>query len=156
MLTNLILGIIVIAAMLYGLRLMDGIDHFLDDENRLKKVKVKKDVCAIVFGKNGLEDKVGVWFEKAGVKVVYLENIYIDKGWEQVGFLAAVSGSDVDNLSVCNLFSKMYPGARIFSLCNEEGNRKLFRQAHVRVFTEKDELLQQLELLTMENEVGAA
>lgn len=156
MMTNLILGIIVIAAMLYGLRLMDHLDQFMSHEKKWKKEKVKKDKYAIVFGKSGFEEKVGTWFEKSGVKAVYLESIYIDKSWEQVSFLAAVSDSDVDNLSVCNLFSKMYPNARIFSLCNEENNWKLFKQAHCRVFKTKEELLQQVELLTMENEVGAA
>lgn len=156
MLTNLILGIIVIVAMLYGLRLMDRLDQFMGNEKKWKKEKVKKDKYAVVFGKTGLEKKVGAWFEKAGVKAVYLESIYIDKGWNQVSFLAAVSNSDVDNLSICKLFGKLYPNARIFSLCNDESNRKLFRQARCSVFKTKEELLQQVELLTMENEVGAA
>lgn len=155
MLTNLILGIIVTAGMLYGLYLMRGIDHFLDEEKKLQKKDRKKEY-AVIFGKSSDEEKIAAWFEKAGIRPIYLESIYIDKSWKQVNYLAAVSGSDIDNLSVCNLFRKMYPGTQMFSICNEKSNLKLYRQSHINVFTEKEELLQRLELLAMENEVGAA
>ena len=155
MLTNLILGIIVTAGMLYGLYLMRGIDNFMDEEKKLQKKDRKKEY-AVIFGKSSEEEKIAGWFEKAGIRPIYLESIYIDKNWKKVNYLAAVSGSDIDNLSVCNLFHKMYPGVQIFSICNEKSNMKLYRQSHINVFTEKEELLQRLELLAMENEVGAA
>lgn len=155
MLTNLILGIIVTGGMLYGLYLMRGLDHFLLEQKDLQKKSVKRQK-AIIFGKDSEKEKIAAWFENAGVKTIYLENIYIDKSWKQIAYLAAVSNSDIDNLSVCNLFSTMYPEIQTFSLCNDKNNLKLFRQAHIQVFTEKEELLQRLELLTMENEVGAA
>lgn len=155
MLTNLVLGIIVTAGALYGFYLMRGMDRFLDEERKLQK-KAQPRTYAVVFGKNKDEKKIAGWFEKAGVRVIYLESIYIDKNWRHVDYLAAVSSSDIDNLSVCNLFGKMYPSAQIFSYCNDSGNMKLYRQAHITVFAEKEELMQRLELLIMENEVGAA
>ncbi|GAA0801331.1 hypothetical protein DWX43_25625 [Clostridium sp. AF19-22AC] len=155
MLTNLILGIIVTAGALYGLYLMKGIDRFIDDEKELQK-KAKKKQYAVIFGKSKEMEQVASWFEKAGIEPVFLESVYIDRAWQHVEYLAAVSDSDIDNLSACNLFRKMYPGAQIFSLCNEKMNMRLYRQSHVQIFTEKEELLQRLELLIMENEVGAA
>lgn len=155
MLTNLLLGIIVTAGALYGLYLMNGLDRFMDEEKELQKQSKKEDV-AVIFGKGREEEKIAVWFEKAGIRPVYMETIYIDKEWKHVEYLAAISDSDIDNLSACNLFHKMYPKAQIFGFCNEKVNMKLYRQAHIQVFTEKDELMQRLELLIMEHEVGAA
>lgn len=155
MLTNLILGIIVTAGALYGLYLMKGLDRFLDEEKELQKKSRKKDV-AVIFGKGREIGEIAVWFEKAGIQPVYLETIYMDKEWKHVEYLVAVSGSDIDNLSACNLFRKMYPKAQIFGFCNEKVNMRLYRQSHIQVFTEKEELMQRLELLIMENEVGVA
>ena len=50
MLTNLILGIIVTAGMLYGLYLMRGIDNFMDEEKKLQKKDRKKEY-AVIFGR---------------------------------------------------------------------------------------------------------
>ena len=155
MLPNLILGIIVTAGALYGLYLMRGLDRFLDEEKALQK-EAKATEYAVIFGKSQDEEKIAVWFEKAGVRVIFLESVYIDQSWKKVNYLAAVSGSDIDNLSVCNLFQKLYPSAQIFSYCNESSNMKLYKQAHITVFSEKEEFMQRLELLIMENEVGAA
>ena len=64
MLTNLILGIIVTAGMLYGLYLMRGIDNFMDEEKKLQKKDRKKEY-AVIFGKSSEEEKIAGWFEKA-------------------------------------------------------------------------------------------
>lgn len=155
MLTNLLLGIILTAGLLYGLYVMRGIDNFLGRQERLHKEEARKG-CAVVFGGRGACDEIGSVFEESGVRPVYLDTICIDKDWGKVGYLAAISESDIDNLSVCNLFCKMYPDVQMFGICNEKSNLKLFRKTHIRIFKDKDELLQRLELLAMENEVGAA
>lgn len=155
MLTNLILGIIVIAGALYGFYLMKGLDCFMDEEQKLHKA-VRKREYAVIFGKSKEVEQISAWFEQAGIQPIYMETLYIDRDWKHVEYLAAVSNSDIDNLSACTLFRKMYPKAQIFSLCNEKANMRLYRQAHFTVFTEKEELMQRLELLIMENEVGAA
>lgn len=155
MLTNLILGIIVTAGALYGLYLMKGIDRFMDEEKELQK-KARRKEYAVIFGKSREQELVASWFERAGIQPVFLETVYIDREWKHVEYLAAISNSDIDNLSACNLFRKMYPKAQIFGLCNEKANMRLYRQSHIQLFTEKEELMQRLELLIMENEVGAA
>ncbi len=155
MLTNLILGIIITAGALYGLYLMKGLDNFMDEELRLHKASKKKEY-AVIFGRIKEVEEISAWFEQAGIQPIYLETICIDREWRHLEYLAAVSKSDIDNLSACTLFKKMYPKAQIFGLCNEKANMRLFRQAHITVFTEKEELMQRLELLIMENEVGAA
>lgn len=155
MLTNLILGIIVTAGALYGLYLMKGLDRFMDEEHNLHKACRKKEY-AVVFGRGKEVEQISSWFKQAGIQPIFMETIYIDRDWKHVEYLAAISNSDIDNLSVCTLFRKMYPKAQIFSLCNEKANMRLYRHAHITVFTEKEELMQRLELLIMENEVGAA
>lgn len=155
MLTNLILGIIITAGALYGLHLMRGMDQFMDEEKMLHKKSRPKEY-AVVFG-TGKENQIYAgWFLKAGVNPIYLETIYIDRSWKRIKYLAAVSDSDIDNISVCNLFAKMYPGIVLYSLCNESENLKIYKQTQIQVFTRKEELMQCLEALAMKNEVGVA
>lgn len=155
MLTNLLLGIIVIGGILYGFWLMSRMDKWTGDEQELQNYE-KEVEYAVIFGENGDDTEVAHWFERAGVRPIFLESIHIEPDWKHVKYVIAISNSDIDNLSVCNLFRKMYPKTEIFSICNENTNIKLYRQTHIIVYSKKEEMLQRLELRLMENEVGAA
>lgn len=155
MLTNLVLGIIVTAGALFGLYLMKGMDHFMDEQKQYQEKAVNQGF-AVIFGKHKEAEIIAGCFERAGIKPILMETLYIDREWKNVEYMAAVSNSDIDNLTACNLFHKMYPTAQIYGLCNDKSDLKLYRQSHINVFLEKEELLQRLELLIMEHEVGAA
>ena len=155
MLTNLLLGMIVTGGILYGLRLMNKLDDWRMEERELKKEEEAKHRTAVVFGMEENKALTG-WFEKIGVETVWMEGVYIEQGLEHVRYVIAAGDSDIDNLSVLNLFRNMYPEAETFGVCNERANRKLYKQAGGYLFWHLEELLQRLELLLMEHEAGVA
>ena len=57
---------------------------------------------------------------------------------------------------MCSLFRKAYPKAEIYSVCNERPIKKLYRQTGTSIVYNKEELLQRMELVTLEHEVGGA
>lgn len=155
MLTDFLLIIVVTGGFLYGLRLMRGLDRFLEDNGRETRKRETEQEYAVIFGSRqepGLEK----WFDASGIKTVFITDVHMEKEWKKVRYLVALGESDVDNLSICNLFRKTCPKAEIYSICNEKALKKLYRQAGASVFYNREELLQRMELITLGHEVGAA
>ncbi len=155
MLTNLLLVIVVTGGFLYGLRLMRGLDRFLADNSREIRQRETEQEYAVIFGIRQ-EAELEKWFEAAGIQTVFITDVHMEKEWKKVRYLVALGESDVDNLSICNLFRKTCPKTEIYSICNEKALKKLYRQAGASVFYNREELLQRMELITLEHEVGAA
>ena len=157
MLRDLLLLLIVISGGAYGFWLMKGVDRFLErsrrdrtDENSEKQQK-----CAVIFSSRE-EPELEKWFSNAGFRVLSVTEIHLQKGWEDAGYLVALSDSDVDNLSICNLMKRTCPQSAIYSLCNDRSLKKLYRKTGASVVYDRDELIQRMELITLEHEVGAA
>lgn len=155
MLTNLLLLIVVTGGFLYGLRLMQGLDRFLAENDRETWQRETEREYAVIFGSRQ-EPELEKWFEAAGIQTVFITDVHMEKEWKKVRYLVALGESDVDNLSICNLFRKTCPKTEIYSICNEKALKKLYRQAGASVFYNREELLQRMELITLEHEVGAA
>ncbi|MBO1700065.1 hypothetical protein HJW21_25565, partial [[Clostridium] symbiosum] len=68
-----------------------------------------------------------------GVEAVYIEDVCIRENWEQVRYIIALSESDADNLSICNLMKKMYGTEYLFSVCNEAINESVYYRFHIRI-----------------------
>ena len=155
MLTNLLLLIVVTGGFLYGLRLMQGLDRFLAENDRETWQRETEREYAVIFGSRQ-EPELEKWFEAAGIQTVFITDVHMEKEWKKVRYLVALGESDVDNLSICNLFRKTCPKTEIYIICNEKALKKLYRQAGASVFYNREELLQRMELITLEHEVGAA
>ncbi len=155
MLTNLLLLIVVTGGFLYGLRLMRGLDLFLAENGRETRQRETEQEYAVIFGIRQ-EAELEKWFEAAGIQTVFITDVHMEKEWKKVRYLVALGESDVDNLSICNLFRKTCPKTEIYSICNEKALKKLYRQAGASVFYNREELLQRMELITLGHEVGAA
>ena len=155
MFTNLLLLIVVTGGFLYGLRLMQGLDRFLAENDRETWQRETEREYAVIFGSRQ-EPELEKWFEAAGIQTVFITDVHMEKEWKKVRYLVALGESDVDNLSICNLFRKTCPKTEIYSICNEKALKKLYRQAGASVFYNREELLQRMELITLEHEVGAA
>lgn len=153
MLTNILLLIMMIAGALFGMKLMGGIDSFLEDQKNLKDGKEPE--YALIFAERP-EPELARWFEESGLHVIFLDNMCLDPEWKQIRYLIALKKSDLDNLSACNLVKSFYPETGIFAVCNDRANRKLYRQTGAVPYSGKAELMHGMELLTLEHEGGAA
>ena len=155
MLRDFILLLVVAGGFLYGFRLMGGIDSFVDQRSRGEEKEEKRKEYAVIFGSRE-EPELKKWFEAAGFEVSFTDEVQMQKEWKNVRYLVALGESDVDNLSLCSLFKKNCPGAELYSICNERAVRKLYRQTGAVSFFGKEELMQRMELITLEHEAGAA
>ncbi len=156
MLRDFLLLIIVAGGFLYGLKLMGMLDDFLAQQHDGKKQKEDKSKeYAVIFGSRE-EPELKQWFESAGFEVLFIEEIQMQKEWKDVRYVVALGESDVDNLSLCSLFRKTCPKAELYSICNEQAVRKLYRQAGTISFFSREDLMQRMELVTLGHEAGAA
>ena len=53
-------------------------------------------------------------------------------------YIIALSESDLDNLSFCNIGKRLYQLKRTFSVCNETENKKLFAKNDIHVLDKKE------------------
>lgn len=155
MLKDFLLFFIVAGGFLYGLRLMSRIDDFLSGRTQREEMEEKRKECTVIFADRE-EPELKKWFEAAGFEVCFTDEVQIQKEWKNVRYFVALGESDVDNLSMCSLFRKNCPKAEIYSVCNERAVRKLYRQTGAISFFGKEELMQRMELITLEHEAGAA
>lgn len=155
MLRDFLLLAVVAGFFLYGFHLMKRVDGFFTENRKTEKQTEKKQDCAVLFGEKR-EPELEKWFRTAGFQVIFTDDVQIAQEWGRVKYLVAYGTSDVDNLSMCSLFRKAYPKAEIYSVCNERPIKKLYRQTGTSIVYNKEELLQRMELVTLEHEVGGA
>lgn len=155
MLRDLLLFLIVMGGFVYGFWLMRRLDDFTDKNSKPEEEKKKQKEFALIFGTQE-EPELKKWFEKAGLEVVFTSDIHIRREWKDVRYLVALTDSDVDNLSVCSLVRRNSPGVQSYSVCNERVVKKLYRQVGAAAFFTREDLMQRMELITLEHEAGAA
>lgn len=157
--TNIMLAVIVLMGMLYGLYLMLRVDNFMQEEHVLQERQLmpqEEILQAVVFGKKDEVDEVKNWFQGKGIEPLGIEEICIQKEWTNVQWVIALSDSDTDNLSLCNLLKKMYHTNRVFSVCNEKINEAVYRRFEINVLEENGRFFKQLDAALSGNEVHIA
>ena len=156
MLTDFLLAIVAAGGFLYGFHVMRRLDGFMSSNVNVKMEKEeKKKDYVVIFGERE-EPELKKWFTNAGFQVSFTMDVHLEEAWKDIRYFVAVSSSDVDNLSMCNLIRKNCRKAELYSVCNERAVRKFYRQAGAVAFAGREELLQGMELITLEHEVGAA
>lgn len=158
MLANILLGLVVLAGMTYGMYLMFRIDHFAAEEREL--IKKEEDLGllpqAVVFGSTSRTKQVEGWLFERGIEAVYIEDICIRENWENVQYIIALSESDADNLSFCNLMQKLYGTGCLFGICNEPVNAGMYHRFHICILKEDGKVQEQLSALLPGKEVSIA
>ena len=158
MLADILLGLIVLGGMAYGMYLMFRVDCWSAEERKLQEEEETREPLpqAVVFGGGSRRAQVEKWLTGRGVEAVYIEDICIRENWEQVQYIIALSESDADNLSICNLMKKMYGTEYLFSVCNEAVNESVYYRFHIRILRKDGKLWEQLSALLAGKEVSIA
>ncbi|MCU0080303.1 hypothetical protein [Extibacter muris] len=108
MLADILLGLIVLGGMAYGMYLMFRVDCWSAEERKLQEEEETREPLpqAVVFGGGSRREQVEKWLAGRGVAAVYIEDVCIRENWEHVQYIIALSESDADNLSICNLIKR--------------------------------------------------
>lgn len=159
MLTNILLVLIMAAAGAYGYYLMFHLDGWLA-EDRKKEIQVEKaqseEACALLFGTGSLMPTLKSWAVCHGLVPIVIEEITIQKDWNNIQLVIAASKSDEDNLCICKLIQKMYHTERVYGICNDRLNEGLYDRFQIHILKENSEITRQLEGFIQRNEAGVA
>lgn len=138
--------VLIMAGVLYvffvGFYFMKKID--LWDEKKIllpasSKVQPESAPCRIIlFGERAETESLGKYFEQKKLITISTEDIAFQREWKDVQYIIALSESDLDNLSFCNIGKRLYQLKRTFSVCNEPENKKLFAKNNICVMDRKE------------------
>ncbi|KMZ55495.1 hypothetical protein HMPREF0980_00192 [Dorea sp. D27] len=158
MLADILLGMIILGGMAYGMYLMFRVDCWTAEERKLQEDEETREPLpqAVVFGRGSRRKQVEKWLNDRAVEAVYIEDVCIRDNWDNVQYVIALSESDADNLSICNLMRKMYGTAYLFSICNEGVNESVYHRFHIRILKEDGKIWEQLGALLAGKEVSIA
>lgn len=129
--------------LLFGLYLMRNLDRFMDrggfqgDET--------SGVSAIVFGEEKKTDEICCYLEEKGIMPIRIEEIMFLKDWDNIQYMIAVSDSDQDNITICNLGRKIYELKDLVSVCNEQENYAMYLRAGIHLARAGDAVTEQIE-----------
>lgn len=92
----------------------------------------------ILFGERAQTESLGKYFEEKKLITISTEDIAFQRDWKDVQYIIALSESDLDNLSFCNIGKRLYQLKKTFSVCNEAENKKLFAKNNIYVMDRKE------------------
>ena len=159
MLTNILLILITAAAAGYGYYLTFRLDRWVGEEKKLQadeEQNESQESCAVVFGGDEWTEETGGWLKSRGLRPVFIEEACLKKDWKNVSLVIAISSSDEDNLSVCNLLRKIYHTEQLYGICNDQVNYIVYKRFHIQVLNRDIKITEQLENAMSGNEVVIA
>ena len=108
------------------------------------------------FGEDEWTEEIGGWLKSRGLRPVFIEEACLKKDWKNVSLVIAISSSDEDNLSVCNLLRKIYHTEQLYGICNDQVNYIVYKRFHIQVLNRDIKITEQLENAMSGNEVVIA
>lgn len=129
--------------LLLGLYFMRNIDHFME-RGGIQSEK-SSDESAIVFGEEEKTETICDYLENKGIVPIRIEEIMLSRDWYNIQYVIAVSDSDQDNITICNLGRKIYELKDLISICNEQENYALYLRAGIHLARAGDTVTEQIE-----------
>lgn len=143
-----IVGFVYVLAV--GMYLMSKVDKFREKKDYfsrqepIEEEKGENSCFAIVYGKEEDAEDLCQLLKKKEIGSIIINDIMFHPDWKNIEYIFALSGSDVDNLSICNIGKKLYQLKGTASICNENENKALFQKAGVITIEKQDQLPESL------------
>lgn len=129
--------------LLLGLYLMRNVDRFMEKGGFEAEEQVG--VSAIVFGEEEKTEEICCYLEAKGIMPIRIEEIMFLKDWDNIQYVIAVSDSDQDNITICNLGRKIYALKDLVSICNEQENYAMYLRAGIHLARAADAVTEQID-----------
>lgn len=139
----IIVTVCAVGLYIYGMHLMKKIDQFLAAKNEPQHFIYEEQDCALVFGNSRAVKQICSVLKEHHIRPVCVREVGFKREEGCIRYMIAVSALDVDNLTMCRLAEKFYDLRGVYSICNEEMNRNMYRNAGVNVLT-KEEMIQKI------------
>ena len=134
-----VLGILLIALYFAGF-------IFIDKIYKIANPSEEKDVASqanesksvketLLYGDRDCCEEISKSLDKYGIssEIFYdLNDINMSKSYR---FLIAASKSDLDNLTVCSIGIKMMDIKKVFAVCNQTYNKKIYEENNISIFS---------------------
>lgn len=127
----------------YGMHLMKKIDCFLTENHKKQFTAAEIKESAIVFGTGRCVKQISASLRERGIHPICLKEIGFRREEGRVKYMIAVSSLDVDNITMCQLARRFYELKGVYSVCNEEMNRGMYKSAGISILT-KEEIQQKI------------
>ena len=118
---------------LIGMFMMRKIDGWLDSGGLKTEKPGIEPVDIVIFGRDRLAFELCQMLREMKLEPVLVHELMFRREWKCAQYIIALSDSDVDNLSMCNIGKKFYTLKMALCICNEPGNKKLFQRAGIQV-----------------------
>ena len=137
----IIVTVCAVGLYIYGMHIMKKMDQFLAANKETKYSVPAEQECALVFGNGKAVKQICAVLKEHYIRPVCVREVGFKREEGCIRYMIAVSALDVDNLTMCRLAGKFYDLRGVYSICNEEMNRNMYRSAGVSVLT-KEEMIQ--------------
>ncbi|MDD4088595.1 MAG: hypothetical protein PHS04_11440 [Tissierellia bacterium] len=86
---------------------------------------------ALIYGNKPDRKELSNFFKNKNINCIFLEEIYNLDMSISYSYLIAAGKSDLDNLMICTICSKMMGTKKIIALCNCSYNKKIYEDNHI-------------------------
>lgn len=120
--------------LLYGYYLMRRLDKFLDTGGFGNSAAVRSNRAVLIFGEPEIAEPLARYLREKGVTYRVVEDPDLSGDTVYLA-VAAVSGSDLDNLLMCARAKRLRPDISSFAVCNDTTYQNVFDSTGIdRVF----------------------
>jgi hypothetical protein len=104
------------------------------DESKLSVSDDKKTFDALIYGNEDYCNEISDSLKTYNISSETLNDLNAVKMSNSYKFLIAAGNSDLDNLTICSIGTKMMEIDKVFAVCNQTYNRKLYEENNIRIF----------------------
>ncbi len=143
---ELIIVLILIALYFAGFKFIDNI-YNLASPCEKNSLSAKQDECSklsssndikmsdvLIYGNDDYCIEISVALKKYDLSSETFNDLNKLNMSNSYKFLIAAGNSDLDNLTICSIGTKMMDIDKVFAVCNQTYNRKLYEENNIRTF----------------------
>lgn len=94
---------------------------------------VEKTTDVLIYGNDDCCIKISAALKKYNLSIETLNDLNALNMSNSYKFLIAAGISDLDNLTICSIGTKMMDIDKVFAVCNQTYSRKLYEESNIRI-----------------------
>lgn len=128
---GIIIIMVILAIMLYGIKIMDKIDIFIN--NNINEKDNDEDTI-LIYGDDENISKVEKLLLYQNMKYRIVNDLLLDKNEDNTNYIGiiTVSKDDLKNMLMCTIALRYYGIANVISICNNVENRKIYDKYNIK------------------------
>nr|WP_300089863.1 hypothetical protein [Sedimentibacter sp.] len=105
-----------------------------DESSKLSVSDEKKTFDALIYGNEDYCNEISDSLKTYNISSETLNDLNAVNMSNSYKFLIAAGNSDLDNLTICSIGTKMMEIDKVFAVCNQTYSRKLYEENNINIF----------------------